>query len=74
VSAREVGRRLGVARSTVQDNLERVKKAGLAWPLAPDLTDDILEQKLFAKSGSIPGIRRRADPRRSRYPSHPKDA
>ena len=62
VSAREVGRQLGVARSTVQDNLERAKKAGLAWPLAPDLTDDVLEQRLFSKAGYIPGVRRRAEP------------
>lgn len=62
VSAREVGRQLGVARSTVQDNLERAKKAGLAWPLAPDLTDDVLEQRLFSKAGYIPGVRRRPEP------------
>ena len=30
VSAREIGRRLGVARSTVQDNLKRAASAGLA--------------------------------------------
>src|SRR6202789_152108 len=40
VSAREIGRRLGVARSTVQDNLKRAAAAGLAWPLADDVTDD----------------------------------
>ena len=48
VSAREIGRTLGVARSTVQDNLKRAAAAGLAWPLAAELTDDILEQRLFA--------------------------
>ena len=30
VSAREIGRTLGVARSTIQDNLERARKAGIA--------------------------------------------
>ena len=35
VSAREIGRTLGVARSTIQDNLDRAKKAELAWPLTP---------------------------------------
>ena len=39
-SAREIGRRLGVARSTVQDNLKRATVAGSAWPLADDMTDD----------------------------------
>jgi len=36
VSAREIGRTLGVARSTIQDNLKRASAAGLAWPLAGD--------------------------------------
>ncbi len=43
VSAREIGRRLGVARSTIQDNLKRAAAAGLAWPLADDVTDEALE-------------------------------
>jgi hypothetical protein len=42
VSAREIGRRLRVARSTVQDNLKRVATAGLQWPLPEDVTDDTL--------------------------------
>ena len=51
VSAREIGRMLGVARSTVQDNLKRAAAAGLAWPLAGELTDAVLEQRLFARAG-----------------------
>ena len=62
VSARELGRQLGVARSTVQDNLDRARKAGVAWPLAADQTDDVLEQRLFSKAGYIPGVRRRPEP------------
>ena len=46
VSTHEIGRTLGVARSTIRDNLARAAKAGLAWPLAGDLTDDILEERL----------------------------
>jgi transposase len=42
VSAREIGRRLGVARSTIQDNLKRAMAAGLAWPLADDVTEEAL--------------------------------
>jgi IS30 family transposase len=41
VSAREIGRRLGVARSTIQDNLKRAAAAGLAWPLADEVTDEV---------------------------------
>lgn len=37
---------LGIARSTVQDNLDRAKAASLNWPLAGDLTDGVLEGKL----------------------------
>jgi transposase len=62
VSAREIGRRLGVARSTIQDNLKRAAAAGLAWPLADDVTDDVLEQRLFGRAGSATGQRRREEP------------
>jgi len=62
VSAREIGRTLGVARSTVQDNLRRAAAAGLAWPLAAELTDDVLEQRLFARAGVRSGFRRRSEP------------
>jgi transposase len=62
VSAREIGRALGVARSTIQDNLKRAEKAGIGWPPAVDLTDDILEDRLFAKAGFKPGQRRRSEP------------
>src|ERR1700734_962507 len=51
VSAREMGRRLGVARSTIQENLKRAAAAGLAWPLADDVTDEVLEQRLFGRAG-----------------------
>ena len=62
VSAREIGRTLRVARSTVQDNLARARTAGMGWPLPVDLTDDILEQRLFASSGVKPGRRRHSEP------------
>ena len=53
VSARAIGRMLGAARSTVQDNLKR-----LAWPLGAEITDPVLEQRLFARAG----VRRRVEP------------
>ena len=62
VSAREIGRTLGVARSTIQDNLRRAQANGIGWPLAPELTDDILEQRLFARTGARTGFRRRSEP------------
>ena len=42
VSAREIGRLLGVARSTIQDSLKRVAAAGLKWPLPDDVNYDAL--------------------------------
>jgi transposase len=62
VSAREIGRRLGVARSTIQDNLKRAAAADLKWPLPDDVTDDALECRLFAKARVEPGQRRRIEP------------
>ena len=62
LGAREIGRRLGVARSTIQDNLRRVETAGLTWPLAPDLSDEVLEQRLFSNAGSKRAARRRTEP------------
>ena len=46
-SAREIGRTLGVARSTIQDNLERARVAGIGWPLPSEWTDEVLEQRLL---------------------------
>ena len=62
VSAREIGRRLGVARSTIQDNLKRAQGAGLAWPLPVELTDDLLEQRLFRRAVTKPPYRHRPAP------------
>ncbi len=62
VSAREIGRLLGVARSTIQDNLKRAAAAGLQWPLADDVTDEVLEQRLFGRAAIAAGQRRRVEP------------
>jgi hypothetical protein len=62
VSAREIGRTLGVARSTIQDNLRRAQASGIAWPVPAELTDDILEQRLFARTSTQAGLRRRSEP------------
>ena len=62
VSAREIGRRLGVARSTIQDNLKRGAAAGLAWPLADDVTDAVLEQRLYGRAElPAPGVQHDSD-------------
>ena len=53
VSAREIGRTLGVARSTVQDNLKRADAAGLAWPVGAEITDAVLEQRKRRLAGTF---------------------
>ncbi|WP_281431657.1 HTH domain-containing protein [Methylocystis sp. H62] len=62
VSAREIGRRLGVARSTIQDKLKRAAATGLSWPLPEDLNDDALEKRLFTHAVVKTGARRRVEP------------
>ena len=61
-SVRDMARRFGVARSTIQDNLKRARGAGLTWPLPDDLTNDFLEQSLFSRTGTKAGFRRRPEP------------
>src|SRR5215831_13724751 len=47
VSKHEIARRTGLAPSTVRESVKRFAEAGLAWPLPDDLTDAILEAKLY---------------------------
>ena len=63
-SARAITRAVGLARSTVQDALRRAVAAGLSWPLPDDLTDEVLEARLFARAGSGvgAGVRKRPEP------------
>ena len=62
LAVREIGRRIGVAPSTVRLTLERLAAAGLNWPLADDLTDGALEAQLFANAGTKQGHRRSQEP------------
>jgi hypothetical protein len=62
VSVREIGRRVGAVPSTVRLTIRRFEAAGLSWPLADDVTDTVLEDRLFAGAGAKPGQRRRAEP------------
>jgi transposase len=61
-ATRDIGRVLGVARSTVQDTLKRATAAQLAWPLPDELTDELLEARLFTKTVGASGARRRPEP------------
>ena len=61
-SARVIAREVGVGRTSVQDYLARAGAAGLGWPLAPDLTDEALEQLLFPAPNCSAGARRYPEP------------
>jgi transposase len=58
LSDRQIAKCTAVARSTVADYLRRFAAAGLRWPLAPDLTESVLESKLFPFLSAVS-----ADPR-----------
>ena len=62
VSAHEIARRLGMARSTVRETLKRADGAGLSWPLPDDMTDGALEAALYASRRSKRGHRRIEEP------------
>ena len=66
--SREIARRVGAAPSTVRLALRRFEAAGLSWPLPDDVTDTVLELRLFAKTGNgnRQGHRRIAEPAESR--------
>ena len=61
VSAHEIARRLGLARSTVRETLRRMEGAGLSWPLPEDMNDEALEAALYASRRSKRGHRRVAE-------------
>ena len=47
MSQRAVARSLGLAQGTVSKYLNRARRAGLTWPLPPELDDDVrLENRL----------------------------
>jgi len=48
LSARQIARSCGLARSTVGTHLARLKAAGVRWPLGPEWDEAELERRLFA--------------------------
>jgi hypothetical protein len=57
LSDRSIARSTGLARSTVREYIGRTKAAGLALPLAAELSDTALEALLFARTGVAPVTR-----------------
>lgn len=47
IGERQIAASLGMARSTVQEALRRAREAGLSWPLPPELTEVVLQARLY---------------------------
>lgn len=59
VSQRAVARSLGLAQGTVSKYLNRPRRAGLTWPLPPELDDDVrLDNRLFPPPSDQPSDER----------------
>ena len=50
MSARDIARAVGVARSTVGEYLRRADAAGVSWPLPEGLDDEALGALLFPQA------------------------
>ncbi len=51
---RQIGASVGIGQSTIVDYLARARRAGIAWPLPDDMTDEALEAKLFPPPANVP--------------------
>jgi transposase-like protein len=58
----ETARRLGIARSSLREMVQRVERSGLPWPLPMDRSDADLEARLYGEAGTKQVRRRRAEP------------
>ena len=50
---RQIGASLGIGQSTIIDYLGRARRAGIAWPLPDEMTDEALEARLFPEPLAI---------------------
>ncbi|WP_247455241.1 sigma factor-like helix-turn-helix DNA-binding protein [Bradyrhizobium sp. CW11] len=59
MTQRAVARSLGLAQGTVSKYLNRARRAGLTWPLRPELDDDVrLENRLYPPPSDRPSEER----------------
>ena len=59
MSQRAVARSLNLAQGTVSKYLNRTRRAGLTWPLPPELDDDVrLENRLYPPPSDLPSHER----------------
>src|SRR5271165_1888119 len=62
LSTRVVGERVGIGPTTVRDTLKRFARAGLSWPVPPEISDAELEGRLYGLVAAKPGRRKQAEP------------
>ena len=62
LSTRVVGERVGIGPTTVRDTLKRFARAGLSWPVPPQISDAELEGRLYGLVAAKPGRRKQAEP------------
>jgi len=63
MSSRKIAASLSIGATTVIDCLQRARKAGASWPIAEDISDEVLEARLFpASSARSQAIARRSLP------------
>jgi len=62
LSTRVVGERVGIGPTTVRDTLRRFARAGLSWPVPPQISDAELEGRLYGLVAAKPGRRKQAEP------------
>ena len=60
--ASQISKSCNIARSTVREYLYRAKKAGLTWPLPPEMDDTVLERRLYPPVQDIPQDKRQMSP------------
>ena len=56
LSSRTIATSLGISKGAVGDYLRRAGAAGLAWPLAEEMTDTDLERRLFPAASEVAPI------------------
>jgi transposase len=62
VSKHQIARRTGVVPSTVRETLKRFAASGLSWPLGDEVTDTVLEARMYRNAGKKQGHRQYAEP------------
>ncbi len=77
----EAGRRLGITKTTVCDLFVRFRQAGLPWPLPTNITDKMLDKRLYQQSarrlvtpsGTLASAGTSPGRKRGRRPNFPRE-